>query len=362
MITVNSTSPLRVLFVALRHDYGVPERGDSFEYLNFFDTLSRMPGVDAHLFGFDEIMRAHGREKMNEMLLKTVGDLQPSVTFFFLFTDEIRKDSIRKLSSSGKTITVNWFADDHWRFRGFTRHYAPCFNWSVTTDRNSVPKYRRLGYENVILSQWGVNHYQYLPSGLPIKYDVSFVGQVHSDREDLVSRLEKSGVRVDCWGRGWPNGRLSSDEMIRVFSQSRINLNFTASSAVLNRKAMAKIIVNRRADSSLHLRSPLGMWENALTLLKPAGTQIKGRNFEIPGCGGFLLTGAADGLEVYYLPGKEIAVFHNDDELIDSVRYYLAHEDERAAICRAGFDRTLREHTYEQRFRKLFHSIGALKQ
>ena len=38
--------------------------------------------------------------------------------------------------------TVNWFTDDHWRFDRFTRHFAPAFDWSVTTDRDSLPKYQ----------------------------------------------------------------------------------------------------------------------------------------------------------------------------------------------------------------------------
>jgi spore maturation protein CgeB len=86
--------------------------------------------------------------------------------------------------------------------------------------------------------------------------------------------------------------------------------------------------------------------------------QIKGRNFEIPGCGGFLLTGGADNLEEYYQDGREVVIFHDDDELIDKIRYYLAHDEERSAIAQAGYERTLREHTYVHRFREIFTTMG----
>ena len=56
---------------------------------------------------------------------------------------------------------MNWFADDHWRFEGFTQPYAPAFDWSITTDRDALPKYRAMGVERVLLSQWGVNRYAY---------------------------------------------------------------------------------------------------------------------------------------------------------------------------------------------------------
>jgi len=39
------------------------------------------------------------------------------------------------------------------------------------------------------------------------------------------------------------------------------------------------------------------------------------------------------------------------------IRYYLAHDDERQAIARAGQVRTLREHTYEQRTKELISLV-----
>ena len=86
--------------------------------------------------------------------------------------------------------------------------------------------------------------------------------------------------------------------------------------------------------------------------------QIKGRNFEVPGCGGFLLTGRAENLEAYYEIGREIVCFESTEELIEKARYYLAHEDERAAIARAGYERTMKEHTYAHRFAEIFRRAG----
>src|SRR5829696_3467386 len=81
------------------------------------------------------------------------------LSFFFLFEEEIPPATIRAVGSAGGCPTMNWFADDHWRFDGFTRHYAPAFDWSITTDRDSLPKYEAIGYERAILSQWACNRY-----------------------------------------------------------------------------------------------------------------------------------------------------------------------------------------------------------
>jgi spore maturation protein CgeB len=86
--------------------------------------------------------------------------------------------------------------------------------------------------------------------------------------------------------------------------------------------------------------------------------QIKGRNFEVPGCGGFMLTGWAENLEDYYVVGEEVVCFDQTAELIEKVRYYLDHEAERQAIARAGYERTLREHTYAHRFAEIFRQVG----
>ncbi len=52
-------------------------------------------------------------------------------------------------------------------------------------------------------------------------------------------------------------------------------------------------------------------------------------------------------------PGREIVAYHSVKECIELIGHYLTHEDERAAIARAGQERTLREHTYAHRMQEL---------
>ncbi|PYS06787.1 MAG: hypothetical protein DMG12_02645 [Acidobacteria bacterium] len=89
----------------------------------------------------------------------------------------------------------------------------------------------------------------------------------------------------------------------------------------------------------------------------PLPEQIKGRNFEVPGCGGFTLTGQAEDLESYYEEGREIVCFGTIPELIEKIRYYLSHESERRAIAEAGYQRTLHQHTYVHRFTDIFRHL-----
>ena len=352
--------PLRVLYIGLKYDYGQPERGFSYEHVNFLGTLGRMQGVDVRFFPLDEEMRRDGREGMNRSLLREVDEFRPEVCFFVLFTDEITTETVRRITRASGSITLNWFGDDHWRFLPYSRHWAPLFHWAVTTDTRSLDRYRASGCTHVILSQWAFNHHRVVRKNVPPEFDVTFIGQVHSRRRSRIANLVREGIPVECWGRGWKNGRLDQEEMIAIYSRSRINLNFTESSAAPGWKPLAKVFMNRRADDSITVNSPLRIVEQARVLLNDRASQIKARNFEIPGAGGFLLTSSAHGLSDYFVPGEEIAVFRSDRELRDSIRYYLAHEGEREAIREAGYRRACRDHTYEQRFESIFRTVGVM--
>jgi spore maturation protein CgeB len=324
--------PMRILYAATKHESGDPARGPSFEETNFRDAFANL-GHQIIAFDFVTLHRELGHEAMNRRLWEIVRDQKPELVFFCLTREEFDFDAVKGITDSGKTITYNWFCDDHWRFDKYSSRWAPAFTWISTTDSAAPAKYARIGCHRVIKTQWACNPHQYHRLELPLQHDVSFVGRSYGRRLEAVERLRRAGINVLARGEGWPEGRATQEEMIRIFNQSRINLNFTDSPKQLN-------------------------WFKRLTGKKPPPKQVKGRNFEIPGCDGFLLTEHADNLEDYYLPGREIALFDSIDDLVDKVRYYLAHESERASTADAGYHRTVREHTYEKRFSEIFARLG----
>jgi spore maturation protein CgeB len=323
---------MKILYVAMKYDYGDPARGFSFEHENVHHALVQM-GHEVTYFDYVTLLRERGRPAMNRDLIATADAVAPDFVFCLLHTDEFDFGTIRTLTDRG-FVTFNWFTDDHWRFDDFSRHWAPAFRWVGTTDSSAVAKYQAIGYAGVLKTQWACNHFQYRRLDLPLCHDVTFVGLPHGHRPRLIQRLRAAGVEVLTRGAGWPEGRVSQEEMIALFNQSRINLNLSNSS--------------RRPS---FFRRWFGRGRSRTQ-------QIKGRTFEVPGCGGFLLTDPADNLESYYVPGQEVAVYDGVPNLIERIRYYLAHEDERAAVAEAGWRRTLREHTYEARFNDLFRRMG----
>ena len=313
-------TPRRILYVAPRYDYGNAMRGLSIEENYFFHTLLSL-GHEIVRFDPLEIMQKHNRALMNEMLLETEYRYAPDLVFTVLFKDELDYTTIKEISDSRRAITINWFCDDHWRFNDFSRFWAPYYHWVVTTAKAAVPKYLATGSQNVILSQWACNHRLYYRIPMPKLYDVTFVGQPHGNRREIIWRLREAGLDVRVWGFGWEAGRISQLQMVRIFNQSRININLSNASV-------------------------------------PAGKQIKGRNFEIPGSGGFLLTDQVENLEDFYEIGKEIVCFSDVADLIDKAKYYLGHEVERNEIAERGYCRTIKDHTFDARFKEIFWIVG----
>ena len=314
---------------------------------------------------------------MNRMLVETARKHQPELAFFVLYQDQFMKSAVRRIAASGRTKTLNWFCDDHWRFDLFSRYWAPCFSWVVTTYRPAMERYRQIGVSNVILSQWACNDQLFKPSPGEILYDVSFVGQAHGERRQIMDCLKQAGIQVHAFGQGWDSGRVETEQMAEIFSRSRINLNFTSASQPLPSEELIRYCwkcAHRMRDSMLgpelmammhgvsklksRLRPPKPALQSDAAASQGLPAQIKGRNFEVPGCGGFLLTGPAEDLDHYFQIGSEIEVFADTDDLITKIRHHLAHEERRRAIARAGFARIMREHTYRRRFADIFSTMG----
>ncbi len=354
---------MKVLFCGLKNEYGSPKKGLSFEYKHFFGTLQNMAGIEAESFPFDEVMTQVGRDEMNKRLIKKVEEEKPDLLFCFLFTEEIKKETIEYITKKTQTKTFNWFGDDHWRFPVFSKHWAPFFTLVSTTDGLAYKKYLQAGIRNVVKTQWAANQYLFTPQE-PLKnlrrYNITFFGQKYGNRGEYIQTLQSSGLPAEGIGRGWGDG-LGSDiqEMLNIYSFSKINLNFseTPYHGFKNKlNLLTKLFIKKELGK--YKFDGQNFFSNAQAAIGTQRRTIKARTFEVPACGGFLLTGPSDDpLEEYLLPGKEVVVFNDIGELVEKCKYYLEHEPERRAIANAGYARVTREHTYDQRFIKIFQAL-----
>lgn len=315
---------MRVLCVFGRHAYGDPARGEGYEHANFIAALTRL-GHEVQLFDSLDRSAHPDFSALNRGLVEQVERWRPDLVFCVLMHYEIWTETLEVLRSALGAAVLNWGTDDSWKYAQFAPFIAPHVDLYATTSPAALQAAKRDGLENVVLTQWAADDRGATPP-LPARecrYPVSFVGAAYGNRRRWVERLAGLGVEVACFGHGWPAGPVATADVRRIARESVISLNF--------------------ADSGLH-------WRRGRLF---RSRQIKARTFEIPGAGGFLLTESADGLERCYRVGAEVDVFSDEAEAVQKIRRYLDDPEQRDVMARAAHERTLREHTYVQRFQPL---------
>ena len=313
---------LRLLYVAPKFDYGNQARGYSYEENHFLPALVGL-GFDVVPFDSLTMVNRLGKKKTGDLLVEMAFRFRAEVAFFVLFKDDFEETAVEEVRRLG-CVTFNWFADDHWRFEAFSSRWAPRFSHAITTDPRAVPRYQERGITNVIRSQWGVNHHLYRPLDRPRRYDATFIGQPHGNRRAILRTLAGQGIAVQAWGYGWPRGKVSTRQAVEIINESAVNLNLSKA-------------VTGGVD------------------------QIKGRDFEVPACRALLLTERVEALEQYYDLGTEVLTYQGFEDLVDKIRWVLSHPAEADRIREAGYQRVLRDHTYEHRFADIFRRAGVFR-
>jgi len=313
---------MKILCALGKYSYGDPEKEISHEYACFLPALERLGHDIVHFELWDRNVFVDYAE-LNKKLIETIERESPDILFAVQLHYEIWIETLQFIRSTANVITVCWTTDDSWKYREFSRFIGRYYDIIVTTYENALEFYERDGIRSALLTQWAVgaeNIQEPLPAS-QCRYKVSFIGMAHGNRKKRVEALRRQGISVDCYGYGWPAGSVSAEKLAFIMRHSVISLNFS----------------NSRIEN-----------------------QIKARTFEIPGSGGFLLTEYAPGLERFYNIGEEVEVFSDDHELIDKIQYYLMHEHERNRIAHAGFQRTVREHTYDIRMGKILQAVQTM--
>ena len=276
-----------------------------------------------------------GKSQMNKALTERVrswmADNPADIIFMYVSGILVEPQTIADLRAHGIPL-LNLALNDKEHFvgkvrggrafgsRDICRHFDLC--WTSTQD--ALIKYRVEGARPVYLPE-GANPQIHKPHALEKTIDVSFVGQCYGNRAQVINELSRHGIHVQAYGHGWPAGPLAVEEMVKLYSRSRINLGFGG--------------VAGHQDTFC----------------------LKGRDFEIPMSGGLYLTEDHPELTYAFQPGKEILTYRGIDDLVKKIRYYLDHPSEADSIRQKGHERALRDHAWESRFEKVFRLLGIMQ-
>ena len=343
---------MNIIFPTFKYEYGIKESGLSDSFNVFGKALLECEKVktvtpfylDEH--GYPDVSKFRN-DIINEQQKKNYDSL-----FYIVYKDELDPDTIRQLQSTGLKV-IAFLYDDDWRMDYYLEHIIPYVDYAIGTNNFQGEKIcSEKGYNNYYKYSCGAGLYVKKPDNIDYKYDVSFIGMKTFHRQWIVEELEAKDLHVECFGNGWENGRVSLDEVYKIFTTSKINLNLSNSTTFDVRFYLyfiKKLLFKPPIIKNLKkLRWVLKSYSSEKRL-----EQMKARNFEINASFGFQLAHYAYGLERYFEIGKEVAIFSRIDELEYMIKYYLENEDERQEILNAGYKK-VKNFTYSAIFNSFF--------
>lgn len=264
------------------------------------------------------ILRVMNNKLFNRDLISLCRKERPDILFINKGMT-IYSETLREIKSMG-VKTANWFLDNI--------RVKPYRDWFL----NNAKLYDYfMGFDSSVLEYDGNNFY--VPVGIdPDKFvahdlspgdrdkyscDLCFIGGYSRDREHYLSKVSDLNLKIFGW-KGWEEsslakfygGPLSLGESIMAYNCAKICINLNSVPPV-----------------------------NGVNL----------KTFEIPAAGGFQLSDFRKDIVNLFVIGKEIDVFHDEDELREKVIFYMKNEQSRENITQAGKIRVLRDHTLEKR-------------
>ncbi len=289
---------------------------------------------------------ATNRPKITQELLRQIRAAQaagPIDLFFSYFFDCcVLPEAIDEIRAMG-IQTVNWYCNGSYQLH-LVREISPHYDWCLVPEQFRIPDYLAMK-ARPIYCQEAANPAIYKPWDVPMEFPVAFVGQAYGERAGLISHLLKHGIDVRVWGQSWVDaprslispevaaipqerrgGPLADEEMVKMYSRARINLGFSSCGET-----------HRSGQRVL---------------------QVRLRDFEVPMSGGFYMVEYMPELEEFFEIGKEIVCYASPDDLVEKIRYYLGHDEERERIRLSGMERCRRDHTWHRRFEDAFAQMG----
>jgi spore maturation protein CgeB len=182
-----------------------------------------------------------------------------------------------------------------------------------------------------------LHHPVQLTAGEREKYgcEVVFVGHYEADgRERYLRALVEAGVHVKLFGPKYWNRRVLGS-LADYFGEVRPALGTDYAKALGGASMCLNFFSRLNRDT------------------------INRRCFEVPACGGLLLSERSEDLQAIWRDGEEAVYFSNPEELVERVLWLREHKDEAHQIAQAGRKRILNdEHSVDGRMKTVVEILA----
>ncbi|MCP4613422.1 MAG: glycosyltransferase [Planctomycetes bacterium] len=227
-----------------------------------------------------------------------------------------------------KVKLVHYNPDDPFGRHNKSRYWKtfckaiPEYNVHFVPRKVNVNEYKKLGAQLVIQSIpfWGYCPEIHKPMQLSeedkkqMGGPVGFIGSWEYERAQSLFFLAKNNLLIRVWGNEWKKCKAKHPNL-RIEYKSIWGSDYA--------RAICAFDIN-------------------LCFLRKANRDLQTtRSIEIPACGSLMMAERSTEHLKLFEEGKEAVFFSSDEELLEKVKYYLSHLQERQRIAVAGRKRCL---------------------
>lgn len=367
---------------------------DSWVNLNIACSLELM-GHTVYRFYFGEYVgefygrsRRHEQAQKNRDLVEMAKSLKSNggldLIFCYVFDDFLLPEYAKQLSVLAIPM-VNYNVDMamQWFRQIRTARYFDLMLCAQPTNMNHLARYSRDVLYFPMAASYSVEDPS-LCDEFSEKHEITFLGTGFPLRQRFLSELTQAKIPVTIYGKNWnesctglvyrniertfndiihyslacirANGLNYLNEAVRKrFSNDMKKPHAIISNEYLKGKFQGNDISNLFRASKINI----GLTRYDVDDPNRIGKcQMKLRDFEVPMMGGFYLVEKAPGYENEFIDEKEVVTWRTLPELIEKIKYFLEHDNKRKAIAQAGWQRAMKDHTWEVRFNGLFKQLG----
>ena len=313
---------------------------ETFEAPGFYGAFTALKGLRVGTDRLDYLENSF-LQVVSQAVLAKVEAFAPDLVLA-MAQAPLSRQALKRLKRDG-VPTAMWFVEDHEVFP-YWKAFAPLYDLFAVIQKGDFPaKLAEAGQPNSfylpLAADPSVHHPLDLSTVERRRYgsELSFVGAGYPNRRLAFRQLAGYDLRI--WGSDWDGEsvltpflqrqgeRIETDEVVKIFNASAINLN-------------------------LHSSVRPGV-------LVGDGDFVNPRTFELAACGAFQLVDRR-GLLPELFAEDELALFSDMPELLGAIDHYRAHPEERAQFAVRGRTRVLAEHTYVHRMRSLMERAASL--
>lgn len=306
---------------------------ETFEAPQFYSAFQALQGLKVTTDRLNYLENSFF-QVVSQAILAKVEAFQPDLVLC-LAQAPMSRQALQRLRSM-KVPTAMWFVEDY-RLFTYWRAYAPLYDiFAVIQKEPFLTELAAAGVTNPLYLPLAALPSLHAPAPLdPTEQqeygaDVSFLGAGYPNRREAFTRLAHHNFKI--WGTEWEEAptltplvqrggaRISPEDAVKIYNGTHINLNLHSS-------------------------------VEANTLVS-GGDFVNPRTFELAACGAFQLVDKRSLIGELFAE-DELATFDSMDDLEEKIPYWLAHPEEREALCGKSRARVLADHTYQQRMRTL---------